>query len=72
MPITLLLPPLRRALGRPKKNKRREADEETSSTQTVKSAFRCSFCKFYNKRACKRAPVRAKSGGNKAGNKVFI
>ncbi|KAL3532633.1 hypothetical protein ACH5RR_006154 [Cinchona calisaya] len=66
-PTTLLPPLLRRAPGRPKKNRRREAYEGAHSTQIRRSTtFKCSICQSYghNKRTCQRCPLRAKKGSN--------
>ncbi|KAF7145405.1 hypothetical protein RHSIM_Rhsim04G0059700 [Rhododendron simsii] len=50
-------PPLRRMPGRPRKNRRREADEEPAGTSQTKS-----ICNEFghNKRTCQRAPVKQK------------
>ncbi|XP_071902604.1 uncharacterized protein [Coffea arabica] len=72
---TLLPPPLRRAPGRPKKNRRREADEDASLAQIGRSkAFRCSLCQSYghNKRTCERVPVKAKKGSNASSSQDHV
>ena len=59
-PSSVLPPPLRRLPGRPRKNRRREADEGAPSSQTRRSStLRCALCKQYghNKRTCQRGPV---------------
>uniref|UniRef100_A0A5B7ARQ4 SWIM-type domain-containing protein n=1 Tax=Davidia involucrata TaxID=16924 RepID=A0A5B7ARQ4_DAVIN len=56
-------PPLRRLPGRPKKNRRREADEDVGSSQARRAlSLRCTNCNQFghNRRTCQRAPVRGR------------
>nr|XP_027102905.1 uncharacterized protein LOC113724178 [Coffea arabica] len=60
LPKTVLSPPLRRAPGRPRVNRRREADERASSSQPKRSStLKCGHCGAFdhNKRTCKGQPV---------------
>ncbi|KAG5550082.1 hypothetical protein RHGRI_015138 [Rhododendron griersonianum] len=61
-------PPLRRMPGRPRKNRRREADEAPAGASHMKRSqtLRCTNCKEFghNRRTCQRAPVKKKKGAN--------
>ena len=60
LPKTVLPPPLRRAPGRPRVNRRREADEGASSSQPKRSStLKCGNCGAFghNKRTCNPLPV---------------
>ena len=60
LPKTVLSPPLRRAPGRPRVNRRREANEGASSSQPKRSStLKCGNCGAFghNKRTCKGQPV---------------
>lgn len=73
LPKTVLPPPLTRAPGRPRTNRRREADEGVPFSQTKRSTtFKCSNCKAFghNRRTCQGAPVNAKNGSSSSGNQV--
>ncbi|XP_027184204.1 uncharacterized protein LOC113782512 [Coffea eugenioides] len=61
LPKTMLSPPLRRAPGRPRVNRRREADKGASSSQPKRSStLKCRNCGAagHNKRTCKGPPVQ--------------
>ncbi|KAG5550078.1 hypothetical protein RHGRI_015138 [Rhododendron griersonianum] len=64
-------PPLRRMPGRPRKNRRREADEAPAGASHMKRSqtLRCTNCKEFghNRRTCQRAPVKKKKGANSQG-----
>ena len=60
LPTTVLPPPLRRAPGRPRVNRRREADETACTAQAKRSnTLKCGNCGAFghNKRTCKGQPV---------------
>ena len=60
-PSSVLPPPLRRLPGRPKKNRRREADEGAPASQNRRSStLRYTLCKQYghNMRTCQRGSLR--------------
>ena len=59
-PKTVLPPPLRRAPGRPRVNRRRGPDEPGQSQVKRSTTMRCGNCKVFghNTRTCQRAPVR--------------
>nr|XP_027109085.1 uncharacterized protein LOC113728936 [Coffea arabica] len=64
LPTTVLPPPLRRAPGRPRVNRRREADETACTAQAKRSnTLKCGNCGAFghNKRTCKGAPVQKSS-----------
>ncbi|XP_027102956.1 uncharacterized protein [Coffea arabica] len=64
LPTTVLSPPLRRAPGRPRVNRRREVDETACTTQEKRSStLKCGNCGAFghNKRTCKGAPVQKSS-----------
>ncbi|KAK9285521.1 hypothetical protein L1049_024715 [Liquidambar formosana] len=64
---TLLPPPLCRLPGRPRKNRRRDPQEDAPSNFRRKSSTgRCTNCKEFghNKTTCQRAPVRARGKGS--------
>ncbi|XP_027150542.1 uncharacterized protein LOC113750795 [Coffea eugenioides] len=62
-PKFVLPPPLRRAPGRPRVNRRREADEGPSSQPKRSSTLKCGNCGQFghNMRTCQRAPVQRKN-----------
>ncbi|KAI8557838.1 hypothetical protein RHMOL_Rhmol04G0042000 [Rhododendron molle] len=64
-------PPLRRMPGRPRKNRRREADEAPAGASHMKRSqtLRCTNCKEFghNRRTCQRAPMKKKKGANNKG-----
>ncbi|KAG5553273.1 hypothetical protein RHGRI_011212 [Rhododendron griersonianum] len=64
-------PPLRRMPGRPRKKRRREADEAPAGASHMKRSqtLRCTNCKEFghNRRTCQRAPVKKKKGANSQG-----
>ncbi|XP_071922607.1 uncharacterized protein [Coffea arabica] len=64
LPKTMLPPPLRRAPGRPRVNRRREADEGASSSQPKRSStLKCRNCGAagHNKRTCKGLPMQKRT-----------
>nr|XP_027066437.1 uncharacterized protein LOC113692247 [Coffea arabica] len=71
-PKTVLPPPLRRAPGRPRVNRRRGPDEPGQSVAKRSTTMRCGNCKAFghNTRTCQRAPVRQKSTSSSGTNKV--
>ena len=73
LPKTVLPPPLRKALGRPRTNSKREVDKGVPFSQTKRSTtFKCSNCKAFghNRRTCQGAPVNAKNGSSTSRNQV--
>ncbi|KAH7865072.1 hypothetical protein Vadar_001871 [Vaccinium darrowii] len=67
-------PPLKRLPGRPRKVRRRAANEPAAGTSESKRSqtVKCTWCKEFghNKRTCQRGPVRGKGGprGNTQNN----
>ncbi|XP_043705497.1 uncharacterized protein LOC122655361 [Telopea speciosissima] len=62
----LLTPVLKRSIGRPSKNRKREADEPPKQDNKRKSSsIRCDRCKEYghNRRTCKGGPIKGKGKG---------
>ncbi|KAG5565102.1 hypothetical protein RHGRI_001108 [Rhododendron griersonianum] len=64
-------PPLRRSAGRPRKARKRAADEPAAGTSQSKRSqtVKCMRCKEFrhNKRTCQGGPVRGRGGPSKRG-----
>ncbi|KAL3527024.1 hypothetical protein ACH5RR_011680 [Cinchona calisaya] len=74
IPAGLIPPPLRRAPGRPRKNRTRGPHEPAPSSQSKRSTtLKCSIClaSGQNKRTCQRGLVKAKMGAISAPNHVY-
>ncbi|KAL3533502.1 hypothetical protein ACH5RR_007023, partial [Cinchona calisaya] len=58
--------------GRPRRNRKREADEATPSQSRRSTTFKCGNCGGFghNKRTCQRAPVNAEKGSTSSSSQV--